>query len=143
MVDGLHGGMAHLLALAPTGGCLRLGLLAVMFPETDIHIFLNRGEMFQDIGNDSLLNGPTEEIQLAHCCLLNRRLAADLETDSFATAKRIKEALGIRLEFAFVMEVDEELPIFMQIGHVEFLGVVGHEPVYKSETDWTRTGQNR
>ena len=135
--------MAHFLALAPTRGCLRLGLLTVMFPETDIHIFLNRGEMFQDIGNDSLLNGPTEEIQLAHCCLLNRRLAADLETDSFATAKRIKEALGIRLEFAFVMEVDEELPVFMEIGHIELLGIVGHEPVYETEADWARAGQNR
>jgi len=143
MVDGLHGGMAHFLALAPTRGGLRLGLLTVMLPETDIHIFLNRGEVLQDIGNDSLLNGPTEEIQLAHCCLLNRRLAADLETDSFATAKRIKEALGIRLEFAFVMEVDEELSVFVEIGYVELLGIVGHEPVYETEADWARAGQNR
>lgn len=143
VIDGLHRGMTHLLALATTRARLGLGFLAVMFPETDVHILFNVGQMLQNIRNDAFLNGPTEEIQLAHCSLLNGRVAADLKTDPFPPTERIKEPLGIRLEFAFVMEMDEELTLFLDVGHIELLGIIGYKPINETETDGTRAGQNR
>ena len=143
VIHRLHRRMTHLLALAPTGGCLDFGLLTVMFPETDIHIALNIGDVFQNILDNPLLYGPTEEIQLAHSGLLNRCLTANLEADAFATAKRIKEALGIRLEFALVMEVHHELAVLLGIRDIEFLGIIRDEPVYEAETDGAGTGEDR
>ena len=143
MIDRFHRGMTHLLALAATRARLRLGFLAVMFPETDIQILFNIGQMLQNIRNDAFLNGPTEEIQLAHCSLLNGRVAADLKTDPFPPTERIKESFGIRLEFAFVMKMDEELTIFLHVGHVELLGIIGYKPINETETDGARAGQNR
>ena len=143
MIDGLHCGMTHLLSLAASRTRFGLGLLTVMFPETDVHILFNLGKMFQNICYDAFLNGPTEEIQLAHCRLLNGRVSADLKTDPLPPTERIKESLGIRLEFAFVMEMDEELTLFLYVGHVELLGIVGYKPVNETKTDGTRASQNR
>lgn len=109
MIDGLHGGLAHLLALAATRECLLFGLLAVMLPETDIHVALNVGNMVGDVADHLFLNGPSEEVELADGGLLNGRLTADLKVDAFATAEGVKEALAVGLEFALVMEVHHEL----------------------------------
>ena len=109
MIDRLHGRLAHLLALAATGGCLLFGLLAIMLPETDIHVALNVGDMVGDVVDHLFLNGPPEEVELAHRCLLNGRLTADLEVDSFTATERVKESLAVGLEFALVMEVHHEL----------------------------------
>ena len=143
MIHGFHRGVTHLLALPPTGGSLDFGFLAVMFPETGIHIALHIRDMFQNILDDPFLDGPTEEIQLAHRGFFNRRLAANLETDSFATAEWIKQTLGIRLEFALVMEMYHELAFFVKITDIEFLGIIRHEPVNEAETDGRLTGENR
>ena len=130
VVHRLHRRMGHLLALPPTRRCLDLRILAVVLPETDIHIALNSFNVLQNISDDTLLDGPTEEIQLAHRGLLNRRLAADLEADALTATEGIEEPLRIGLEFALVMEVHHELAILMDIGHVELLGIVRYEPVY-------------
>ena len=143
MIDGLHRRMAHLLTLTPPRRRFGLWLLAIVLPETDIHITLHIGDVLQNILDDPLLDGPTEEIQLAHRGLLNRCLATNLEADSFAAAKGIKESLRIGLEFALVMEMHHELALLMQIRYAEFLGVVCHEPVDESQTDGARTSQNR
>lgn len=90
MIDGLHRRMAHLLALTPSRRRFDFGLLTVVLPETDRHIALNVGDVVQNVSNDTLLDGPTEEIQLAHRGLLNRRLAANLEADAFSAAKRVE-----------------------------------------------------
>lgn len=100
-----------------------------MFLETHIHIPLNIGDMIQDILDDPLLQSPAEEVQLADGGLFNRRRTADLEADAFTTAERIKETLGIRLEFAFIMEMHHELCGILRIADVELLGIVGDEPV--------------
>ena len=146
MVDCLHRRMAHLLPLTAPRGSLHLRLLAIMFPETHVHIALNVDRVRQNIADHALLNGPAEEIELAHRRLLDRRLAADLEADALATAKRIEEALRIRLEFTLVMEVDHELTrrrVFCQgIADVELLGIVRDEPVDQTETHGARAGQN-
>lgn len=132
MIHRLHGRMTHLLALTTTRRCLVFGVLAIVFPETYVHIFLDRIDVRQNILNDPLLDGPAEEIQLANCGLLNRRLAANLEADSLAATKRIKQTLGIRLEFAFVMEMHHELSVLVEITDIEFLGIVRDEPIYQS-----------
>lgn len=93
MIHRLHGRLTHLLALPPTGARLDLRVLAVMLPETDIHVALNVGDVVQNILDDTLLNRPAEEIELADRRLLNRRFAADLEADSFAPAEGIKQSL--------------------------------------------------
>ncbi len=149
MIDGLHGGLAHLLALATTSGCLLFGLLAVMLPETDIHIALNVYDMVGDVADHLFLNGPPEEVELTDGGLLNGRLTADLEVDAFATTEGVKETLAVGLEFALVMEVHHELArggritLHQGITDVEFLGVVRDEPVYKPQTDRRCTGQHR
>ena len=137
MVDRLHRRMAHLLPLAAPRRRLHLRLLAVMFPETDIHIPFNIGRIRQNVADHALLNGPAEEVELTHRSLFDRCLAADLEADAFATTEGVKEALGIRLELTLVMEVDHELfgtgLLCERIAHVKLLGIVRDEPVYEAE----------
>jgi len=146
MVDCLHRRMAHLLPLTASRRRLHLRLLAIMFPETHVHIALNVGRVRQNVADHTLLNGPAEEVELAHRRLLDRRLATDLEADALATAKRIKEALRIRLELTLVMEVDHELTrrrVFCQgIADVELLGIVRDEPVDEAEAHRARPCQN-
>ena len=134
MVHSLECRLAHLLTLSAPRTRLRLRLCLVMFPETHIHICLYRGSIFRNIVNHTLLDGPTEKIQLAHRGFLNWRVTAHLKTDPFATAKGIKEPLRIRLELALVMEVNHELAILQRIKDVELLGVIRHEPIDKPQT---------
>jgi len=148
MIDGLHGGLTHLLALAATRGSLLFGLLAVMLPETNIHITLNVGDMVGDVADHLFLNGPPEEVELTDGGLLNRRLTADLEVDAFATTEGIKETLAVGLELALIMEVHHELAggrwiaFNKGITDIELLGVVRDEPVNKAETDRRGAGQH-
>ena len=141
----LHGGCAHLFpATAPRGG-LGLRLLAVMLPETRVHIGFNRGGVFQNVGQHALLNRPAEEIQLAHGGLLNRGRTDRLKADPVATAEWIKQPLGIGLEFALVLKMDDELLAVQRITDIELLGVVCCEPFYYAEADGggaVQKGQN-
>jgi len=134
-IDRLGCGGRHLLALAATRGGLGVGLLAVMLPETRIHIRLNGGGVGQDVGQNTLLNRPTEEVELAHGGLLDRRGAGDDKTDPVATAERVEQFLAVGLEFTLVLEVDDELTVLQQIRDVEFLRIVRHEPLHDAETD--------
>ena len=140
--DGLRGALAHLLALAATGGGLLLRLLAVMLPETHVHVLLDVSCVLHNIVYYALLDGPTEEVELAHGRLLNGGLPADLETDALATAEGVEEALRIGLELALVVEVDHEGAVLQRIADVELLGVVRHEPVDQTETDGGLALQN-
>jgi hypothetical protein len=132
---GLRRAVAHLLPLTAARRCLLLRLLAVMLPETDVHVLLDIGCMGHNIVYHALLNGPTEEVKLAHGRLLNGGLPADLETDALTTAEGVEQTLGVRLEFALVVEVDHEGAILQRVADVELLGVVRHEPVDQAETD--------
>ena len=139
MVHRLHGRMTHLLALPATSRCLCLRLLAIMLLETDIHVLLNVSHVRQDVTDNTHLDRPTEEIELAHGGLFNRCLAANLETDPLPSAERIEQTFGIRLEFAFIMEVYHELLgstalIGQRITHIEFLRIIGDEPIDETET---------
>ena len=109
MVHRLHRRMAHLLALPPTRRRLRLRLLAIVLLETDIHVLLNIGDVFQDITDNTHLNRPTEEVELAHRRFIYRRLPANLEADALSAAERVKQPLGIRFELAFIVEMYHEL----------------------------------
>jgi len=147
MIDGLHGRLAHLFALAAAGRCLLFGLLAVMLPETDIHVALNVGDMVGDVADHLFLNSPPEEVELADGGLLNGRLTADLEIDAFTATEGIKETLAVGLEFALVMEVHHELArggwitLHQGITDVELLGVVRDKPVNETEADRRRACQ--
>jgi hypothetical protein len=134
MIDGLHGGGAHLLALAAARWSLFGSRLAIMLPEARIHIDFDVGRVLQNVVNNSFLECPPEEIQLADSGLLDRGLAADLERDAFATTEGVEEALAVRLELAFVLEVDDELLIIEKIADIELLGVVRDEPLDNTET---------
>ena len=143
MVDRFCRRRTHLLALPPPGTRLRLRFLAIMFLKTHIHIPLNLGDMIQDILNDTLLQSPAEEVQLADGGLFDGRCATDLEANAFTTAERIKETLGIRLEFALVVEMYHELCGVLGIADVELLGIVGDEPIDQTEADGRCPGQHR
>ena len=140
MVDRLHRRMAHLLALSATRRCLGLRLLAIVLLETNIHIALNVSHVRNDVPDHAHLNRPAEEVELAHRCLLNRCLAADLETDALTATEGIKEPLRIRLEFALVVEMDHKLAtgvrrlIGQRITNIELLGIIGDEPVNETQT---------
>lgn len=133
VIHRLHGRLAHLLALTPPRRRLDLRLLTVMLPEADIHVLLHIGHVLQNVVDHALLDRPSEEIQLAHGGLLNRRLAADLEADALPSAKRIKQPLRIGLELALVVEMHHELArarlVRNRIADVELLGIIGDEPV--------------
>ncbi len=101
--------MAHLLALATSGRCLRFGFLTVVFPVAGIHIVFDVGGMGHNICNDPLFDGPAEEVELAHGGLFDWGLTADLEADALTATEGVEETLGVRLEFAFVMEMYHEL----------------------------------
>ena len=135
MVDRFCRRSAHLLAFPAPGARLGLRFLAVMFLEADIHIPLNIGDMIQDILDDALFQGPAKEVQLTHSGLFDGCRTADLETDALATAKRVKETLGIGLEFALVVKMHHELRGLQGIAYVEFLGIVGDKPVNQTKAD--------
>ena len=80
---------------------------------------------------------------MANGGLFDGRRATDLEADAFTTAERIKETLGIRLEFALIMEMDHELRGILGIADVELLGIVGDEPVDQTKADGGCPGQDR
>ena len=109
MIDRLHRRLAHFLPLPAPRRCLGLNFLAVMLPETDIHIALNRRHVLQDIAHHTLLNRPAEEIELAHGGLFNRCMTTNLETDALPPTEWVKETLRIGLELALVVEVHHEL----------------------------------
>ncbi len=131
--DRLHSRLRHLLALATTRGSLGLGFLAIVLPETRIHIGFNCDSVLENVVYDFLLDRPPEEIELTNGGLLDRRLTADLKADSFAAAKWIKEALRIGLELALVVEMYHELTAFQHVANVELLAVVRDEPVDEAE----------
>ena len=143
VIDCLHRRGTHLLALAATRRGLFGSRLAIMLPETRIHIALNIDSVLQNVVNDSFLECPPEEIQLTHGGLFDRWLSADLKRDAFAAAERIKETLAVCLEFALVLEMYNKLLIVEEIADIEFLGVVRDEPFNNTETDRCRASQKR
>jgi len=142
MVHRLHSRLAHLLALPASCCRSALRVLTVMLAEARVHVRLNRLLIQQDIAENTFLDRPTEEIQLADRSLLNRIVTTNLKTDTVAAAEWVKESFGIRLELALIMEVNHELAVVHRIGHIELLGIVRHEPVNKTETDRRSTAQN-
>ncbi len=112
-----------------------------MLPEARIHIRLNGRGIGQNVGQDTLLNRPPEEVQLAHGGLLNGGGAGNDEADPIAAAEGVEQLLAVGLELALVLEVDDELALLQRIGHIELLGVVGHEPLNHAETHRGGTGQ--
>jgi len=135
VVHRLQRRLAHLLALPPPRRRLLLRFLAVMLPETRIHIALNIHRVLENVAYYSFLDRPPEEIQLAHRRLLNCRLAQDLERDPLAAAEGIKEPLRIGLELTLVMEVYLESTIIDRITDIQLLAVVRHEPIDEPERD--------
>jgi len=132
MCNGLCRALRHLLALAASCSGLSLRFFAVMLPETDIHIAFHIGSMFQNVAQHTLLNGPPEEVELAHGRLLNGRMPMDLERDTLTATEWVKETLGICLELALVVEVHQELfaLLLQRIADIVLLGIVGDEPVH-------------
>ena len=80
---------------------------------------------------------------MSHSSLFNGRRTADLEANAFTTAERIEEPLGIRLQFALVVEMYHELRGILGIADVELLGIVGDKPVDQTEADGGCPGQDR
>ncbi len=111
-----------------------------MLPVASIHIVFDVGCVFQDVGHYSLFDGPTEEVELAHGRLLNGWLATNLEADALTTTEGIKQSLGIRLEFAFVVEVHHILTgrcvrsFDQRVCDIKLFGVVRDEPVDETQT---------
>ena len=102
-----------------------------------IHLRLYRLKMRLEILNDLLLNGPSEEVQLAHCRDKGRDTRS-AEHDTLPPAKGIKELLAVRLQLALVIHVDHELLATQEIADRVALSVVRHEPIYQSQTDGRR-----
>lgn len=132
--------MTHFLALATTRGRFGFGFLAVMFPVAGIHIAFDIGGVFNDVGHHTFLQGPAEEVELTDSGLLNGWLTAHLKTDALTTAEGIKQSLGVRLEFAFVVKVHQKLTgrhiwcLDQWVCHVELFGVVRDKPVDQTQT---------
>lgn len=143
VIDRLHRRGAHLLAFAAARRGLFGGRLAVMLPETCIHIALNVGSVLENVGNDSFLECPPEEVQLTHSGFLDRRLSADLKRDAFTATEGIKETLAVGLEFTLVLEVHNELFVIEEVTDIELFGVVRDEPLDNAETHGSRTCQKR
>ena len=135
MTDRLHGRRAHLLALATPRRRFCLGLLTVVLPEARIHVMLNCGSILKDVGHHALLDRPPEEVELTNSGLLDLGLSVDLERNALTTTERIKQPLAIRLEFALILEMDNELFVIEEVGHIELFGIVGDEPLDDTETN--------
>ncbi len=115
VIDGLHGGVAHLLAFTAASRGFLLGRLTVVLPETGVHVMLYFCGMLQNVADDIFLEGPPEEVQLAHGGLLNGRLTANLEADALAATEGVKQTLAVGLELAFVLEVYHELFVLQEV----------------------------
>ena len=126
---------AHLLAFTTPRDRFCFGLLAVVLPETRIHIVLNGRGVLQYVGYNTLLQRPPEEVQLTHSGFLNLGLAVDLERNTLAATERIKQPLTVRFELTLVLEMDDELFVIQEVGHIELLGIVCDEPLHHAETN--------
>ena len=135
VTDRLHGGGAHLLTLAPPRRRFCLGLLTVVLPEARVHVVLNSDSVLQNVGHNTLLDGPPEEVELTNSGLLDLGLTVDLERNALTATKWIKQPLAIRLELTLVLEVDNELFVIEEVGHIELFGIVGDEPLDHAETN--------
>jgi len=114
----------------------------VVLAHTDVHVLLNSLQILHNIGNDLLLKGPAEEVQLT-----NRGdkglVTARLEHDPFAPTEGIEEPLRVGLELPLIVEIDEELPLVEDITDVVLFGIVRYEPINESQTDSRFTLQDR
>ena len=106
-----------------------------MLPETRVHVALNISGVFKNVGHHTLLNRPSEKVELTNSGLLNFGLTVNLKRNALTPAKRIKQTLAVRLELTLVLEVDDELFAVQEVGHVELFGIVGDEPLNHTETD--------
>ncbi len=106
-----------------------------MLAEARIHIYFDVRCVDHNILQDTLLDRPPEEVQLAHRRLFDRRGAGYDETDALPTTEGVKQLLAVRLEFALVLKMDDELAFVENIGNIELFGVVRDEPLDDTETD--------
>lgn len=141
MINSLHRGGTHLLAFAPARWSLFGSGLAVVLAEARVHVALNVGGVLENVVNDAFLDGPPEEVQLAHRGLLDGRLPADLERDALTATEGVEETLAVRLELALVLEVDDELAAVQSVPDVVLFGVVRDEPLDDAEADGRRARQ--
>ncbi len=97
--------------------------------------------MLKDVRENALLDRPPEEVQLPDSGFIDGRGARDDETDTLAPTEGVKEFLAVSLEFALVLEVDNELALLQDVRNIELLGVVRDEPFDNAEADGGRAGQ--
>ncbi len=135
MTDRLHSGGAHLLTLAPPRRRFCLGFLTIVFPEARVHVVLNSGSVLQNVGHHALLDRPPEEVELTNSGLLDLGLSVHLERNALTATERIKQTLAVCFELALVLEVDNELFVIEEVGHIELFGIIGDEPLDHAETN--------
>jgi len=97
-----------------------------------VHGRLNLRRVQRDIIQNTLLDRPTEKVELAHRRHEGRRIH-DLEHDTLPTAKGIKELLTVCLQLRLVVRIDEELLAIQNIGGAILLRVVRDEPVNEAQ----------
>ena len=114
-----------------------------MLPETPVHIGLYGSGVLQNIRQNALFNGPPEEVELPHGCLLNRRRTPNNKADALTTTERVEQALAVGLELALVLEIDDEGAVLQSVANIELLGIVGDEPFDDPQTHGGGARQKR
>ena len=90
--------------------------------------------VFQDIIVNILFNKPTKEIQLSYGCH-KRRKTTGFKLNPLTTAKRIKQTLGVGVEFTLVIEVHQKMLVVGTKGCIHLFGVVGDKIIDQPKTD--------
>jgi hypothetical protein len=96
--------------------------------------------MALDILENTLLEGPSEEVQLPHGCQKGF-MAWNLERDPFTPAKGVKEFLTVGLELVLVVHIHDKFLAIQNVGSAVGFGEVCHKPVNQSEADLARAFQ--
>ncbi len=104
-----------------------------MLLERGIHIFLNGFAILGYMLENLLFNGPPEKVQLTNSGR-DLLVATGLKEDTLPSAKGVKETLGIGIELALVLEIDQELTVTEEIRGVVLFRIVGDEIVNETET---------
>ena len=85
-----------------------------------------------DVIQDSLLESPPEEVQLAYCCEEGLVLG-NLEENPLPPAERVEQLLAIRLELVLIIHIHGKLLSTKNVRSIVCLAVICYEPVDKPQ----------
>ncbi len=120
---------------------IRRGLPNLLkLPRIVVHGALHFSKVHLNIIKDTLLQGPSEEIQLPNRGL-KEGLPRNLEHNSLTPAEGIKQFFTVCLQLRLIVRIHEELLVVKNIRDIMLLRIVRNEPVNQAQGNLRRALQ--